>query len=294
MNIKKFFTTALRLFGICIAMIISFVVAAGIANPGAASSSQSAEETAQSGMALLVVSIVNALLLAYPISRSRWHGLKLVGAILLVFFGIQTFMSQIETMFFGSAFNISSAEMRSIILSGFLTAVFFSYLAVLIMGKMRKPKEEEAPAAPFEMSTKDWAVRLVLLPLAYIVLYFLFGYFVAWQSPDVRELYTGSTAIEPFFTHLANTFKGDASIIPFQFVRGLIWIGLALVILRMMKGGAWEKAITVGLLFGLLITTQLMFPNPYMPAPVRLAHFIETSTSTFIYGVLIGRAFKER
>lgn len=294
MNIKKFFTTALRLFGICIAMIISFVVAAGIANPGAASSSQSAEETAQSGMALLVVSIVNALLLAYPISRSRWHGLKLVGTILLVFFGIQTFMSQIETMFFGSAFNISSTEMTSIVLTGFLTALFFSFLAVLIMGKMRKPKEEEAPAAPFEMSTKDWAVRLVLLPLAYIVLYFLFGYFVAWQSPDVRELYTGSTAIEPFLTHLANTFKGDASIIPFQFVRGLIWIGLALVILRMMKGGVWEKAIVVGLLFGLLITTQLMFPNPYMPASVQLAHFIETSTSTFIYGALIGRAFKER
>jgi hypothetical protein len=41
MNLKKFFTTALGLFGICIAMIISFVVAAGIANPGAASSSQS-------------------------------------------------------------------------------------------------------------------------------------------------------------------------------------------------------------------------------------------------------------
>ena len=292
MNIKKFFTTALRLFGICIAMIVSFVVAAGIANPGAASSSQSAEEAAQAGMALLVVCIVNALLLAYPISRSRWHGLKLVGAILLVFFGIQTFMSQIETMFFGSAFNISSAEMRSIILSGFLTAVFFSFLAVLIMGKMRKPKEEEAPIAPFEMSTKGWALRLLLLPLAYIVLYFLFGYFVAWQSPDVRELYTGSTAIEPFFTHLANIFQGDATIIPFQFVRGLMWIGLAFVILRMMKRGAWEKAIVVGLLFGLLITTQLMFPNPYMPAPVRLAHFIETSTSTFLYGALVGVTFK--
>lgn len=292
MNIKKFYTTTLRLLGISIAMIISFVVAAGIANPGAASSSQPAEETAQAGMALLVVSIVNALLLAYPISRSRWHGLKLVGAVLLVFFGIQTFMSQIETMFFGSAFNISSAEMRNIILTGFLTAVFFSFLAVLIMGKIRKPKEEDAPIAPFELSAKDWALRLALPPLAYIVLYFLFGYFVAWQSPDVRELYTGSTAIEPFFTHVASTLQDSFMLLPFQFLRGLMWIGLALVILRMTKGGAWEKAIVVGLLFGLLITTQLMFPNPYMPAPVRLAHFIETSTSTFLYGVLIGRVFK--
>lgn len=292
MKVKSFFVTTLRLLGVCMAMVFSFVFAAGIANPGAAAGSQPAEEAVQAGRALLVVSIVNSLLLAYPISRSRWHGLKLVGAVLLVFFGIQTLMSQIETMFFGSAFNIASAEMRSIILSGFLTAVFFSFLAVLIMGKMHKPKEGEAPIVPFELSAKEWAMRLTLLPLVYIILYFLFGYFVAWQSPDIRELYTGSTAIEPFFTHLANTLQGSSALLPFQVLRGLMWIGLALVILRMMKGGTREKAIVVGLLFGLLITTQLLFPNPYMPAPVRLAHFIETSTSTFIYGVLIGKTFK--
>lgn len=292
MNAKKIFTTVLKLLGICFAMIVSFVIAGVIANPGAASNSQSAEDAAQAGMALLVVSIVNALLLAYPIARSRWHGLKLTGAVFLVHFGVQTFMSQIETIFFGSAFNISASEMTSIILTGFLTALFFSFLAVLIMGKMRKPTEDQPSAGVLIFSAKDWATRLVLLPLAYLAIYFLFGYFIAWQSPDVRQLYTGSTAIEPFFTHLANIFQGDATIIPFQFMRGLIWIGLAFPVLRMTKGSAWEKAIVIGLLFGLLLTTQLMFPNPYMPAPVRLAHFIETSTSTFLYGVFIGMAFK--
>lgn len=292
MNIKIFFITTVRLLGVCIAMIISFVVAAGIGNPNAAAASQPAEEAAQAGMALLVVSIVNALLLAYPIARSRWHGLKLIGAVLLVFFGVQTFMSQIETLFFGSAFNIPAAEMLSIILMGFLTALFFSFLAVLIMGKIRQPKEAESPANPLQLSMQGWLSRLVLLPLAYIVIYFLFGYFIAWQSPEVRELYTGSTAIDPFFTHLANIVQNDPTIIFFQFARGLLWIGLAFPLLRLMKGGAWEKAIVIGLLFGLLLTTQLAFPNPYMPAPVRLAHFIETATSTFLYGVLIGVAFK--
>ena len=292
MKAKTIFTTTLKLLGGCIAMIVSFVIAGVIANPSATSTSQSAEEMAQAGTALLVVSIVNALLLAYPISRSRWHGLKLIGATFLVFFGIQTFMSQIETLFFGSAFNISAEEMKSIIVTGLLTALFFSFLAVLIMGKMRKPTEEQISAGTLNLSAKDWAARLVLLPLAYLTIYFLFGYFIAWQSPVVREFYTSSTAIEPFFTHLANIFQGDATILPFQFVRGLIWIGLAFPVLRMMTGRSWEKAIVIGLLFGLLLTTQLMFPNPYMPAPVRLAHFIETSTSTFLYGVLIGIAFK--
>ncbi|MGB7876509.1 MAG: hypothetical protein WBL25_19175 [Anaerolineales bacterium] len=291
MKIKKVLSITLKLFAVCIAMTISFAVAAGIANPGAASNTQSPEEAAQAGMALLIVSAVNALLLAWPIARSRWHGLKLVGAILFVLFSVQTFMSQVETIFFGSAFNISATEMRGIILTGFLTAVFFSFLAVLIMGKMRKPKDEEEPAPSLDLSPRDWAMRLILLPLAYIAFYFLFGYFVAWQSPDVRQLYSGSTDIAPFFAHMANTLQNSLEIIPFQFVRGLIWIGLAFPILRLMKGGAWEKAIVVGFLFGLLLTTQLLFPNPYMPAPVRLAHFIETSTSTFLYGVLIGKVF---
>lgn len=291
MNAKNIFITIASVLGICLAMTISFIAAAAIANPGAASSSQSAEEATQAGMALIVVSIVNALLLAYLIARARWYGWKLIGVVIVVLFGVQTFMSQIETIFFGSAFNIPAAEMRSIVLSGFLTALFFSILAVLILGKMRKPKEPETSAPLLSLSPREWIIRLIVLPLAYIAIYFLFGYFIAWQSPDVRQLYSGSTAIDPFFTHLVNTIQSSPGLFFFQFVRGLIWIGLALLILRMMKGNRWEKAVVVGLLFGLLLTTQLLFPNPYMPAPVRLAHFIETSTSTFLYGLLIGRSF---
>ena len=290
---KKFFVSTGKVLGMSLAMIFSFILASGIAYPSAASATQSPEEAAQAGVALLVVSVVNALLLGWLILLSRWRGIKLVGAVLLVLFGVQTFMSQIETLFFGSAFNIPLAEMKSIILSGFLTAFLFSFLAVLIMGKMRKVDEVES-AAPLNLSAKEWAVRLSLLPVAYIVIYFIFGYFVAWQSPDVRLLYTGSTSIEPFFTHMGHTLQNGFEIIPFQFVRGLVWIGFALLIIKMTTGATWKKAIVVGLLLGLLLTSQLLFPNPYMPAPVRLAHFIETSTSTFLYGVLVSVAFRER
>ena len=145
MKIKSFFVQSLKVLAICIVMVLSFVIASGIAFPDAAaqSAAQSPEEAAQGGMALLLVSIFNALILAWPIARSRWHGLKLIGAMVLVFFSTQTFMSQIETVFFGGAFNISTGELMSIILSGLLTALFFTPLAVLIFGKMRKPKMEE-------------------------------------------------------------------------------------------------------------------------------------------------------
>ena len=103
MKIKSFFVQSLKVLAICIVMVLSFVIASGIAFPDAAaqSAAQSPEEAAQGGMALWLVSIFNALILAWPIARSRWHGLKLIGALIMVIFSTQTFMSQIETVFFG-------------------------------------------------------------------------------------------------------------------------------------------------------------------------------------------------
>ena len=59
----------------------------------------------------------------------------------------------------------------------------------------------------------------------------------------------------------------------------------------MMQGRRWETALAVGLLCGVPLTAPLLIPNPYMPAPIRLTHLLETSTSTFLYGCLIGWVF---
>ena len=289
MNLKSTVFGLLKIVLLTIAMFLSFAIAARIAGPGA--TSQPPEETSQFAMTLLGVCLVNTLVLAYPILRSRWHGFKLIVAVFLVSFGTETFMSQIETLFFGNAFNIPANEMRGIILSGILRALFFSPLAVAILGSIKSDKEQEEPNSRLIMPWRDWTWRLALLPAIYVCLYFLFGYFVAWQSPDVRQLYTGSTDIKPFLEHMLGVVQNTPGIFPFQLFRGLLWIGLALPIIRMMKGKSWEISLAVGLLFGLLLTTQLLLANPYMPASVRLAHFIETSTSTFIYGGLIGWLF---
>ena len=154
----------------------------------------------------------------------------------------------------------------------------------LILGKIRTGKEPESKNKRLNMPWHEWVWRLVLLPVIYVCLYFLFGYFVAWQQPEVHLFYSGSTEIKPFLTHI---LTAPPSIYLLQFFRGLLWIGLALPIIKMMKGKTWEASLAVGLLFGLLLTTQLLLPNPYMPASIRGAHFIETSISTFIYGWLI-------
>jgi thiosulfate reductase cytochrome b subunit len=46
-------------------------------------------------------------------------------------------------------------------------------------------------------------------------------------------------------------------------------------------------ALLTGLFLSLPMNVPHIVPNPYMPPAVRTVHFIETASSTFIFGVLM-------
>jgi hypothetical protein len=286
MNAKSMAGLALRLVLLTILMLVCFAVTAIVT--GAGGDGESGEQAGGMLFPLLVMCVVNVVVLAYPILRSRWFGLKLTATVFLVFFGAQTFQGQIETIFFGEAFEMSAGQIAGVFLMGGLTALLYSPLAVLVLGKMKGGDEPQVREDSLAARGHRLAWRLTLLPLVYVLLYFTFGYFVAWQWVDVRTFYSGSGEIQPFFAHVADLIAWDPLIFPWQLLRGLLWVGLAVPVILMMKGRRWEVSLALGLLFGLLLTIPLIIPNPLMPPAVRLAHFLETSTSTFIYGWLIG------
>jgi hypothetical protein len=266
-------------------MVIAFVGASSVVGSG--SVQLSPEETTQSGIALLVVSLVNSFVLSLLILRARGSGVTLIGAVFLIQFGVETFMSQIETVFFNAAVQMEAAVLTTVITFGFLRALIFAPLAVLIWGKLKaKPGPDQTRLA--SPARAEWTRRFALLAAAYLVVYILFGYFVAWQFPVVREYYTGTTAIVPFHTHLLNMITGSPVLLLFQLFRGILWGALALVIAWMIKGKPWMIWGAIALSFGILLSSGLMFPNPYMPAPVREAHFIELLSSMLVYGVIAG------
>ena len=59
-------------------------------------------------------------------------------------------------------------------------------------------------------------------------------------------------------------------------------LAIALPVIQMSTAGWKQTGVLVGLLFALLMNTQHLIPNPYMPPPVQLWHFIETAVSNFI------------
>ena len=116
----------------------------------------------------------------------------------------------------------------------------------------------------------------------------MFGYFVAWQWPEVRQYYSGTTAIQPFFTHIMNTFTNDPVVPLFQILRGAMWAALALLIVRMTKGGALEKSLVVAVTLAVILASGVIFPNPFMPPLVRQGHWYELSSSMLTFGVIAG------
>jgi len=248
------------------------------------------QEASQAGAALVYVSLANALVLSYLIVRSPWRGWRLIGAVALAHFGVETLMSQMETLYFNSALQLGTAELVGLVAGGALRALVFAPLAVLILGKVRalgQPKTRE-PATP----VSGWAVRVGALSALWVVVYFVFGYFVAWQWEETRLYYTGSSTIKPFLHHFRDLFlKEDPLIVPFQLLRGALWSALAALIVRTIRATRCESSLAVALTFAVLLALPLgLFPNPYMPPAVARSHFLETATSMMLYGGIAGWA----
>ena len=281
----------LRLALTSIAMLIAYMLGTMLIGQTGANGwgtpALSPEEASQTGKALLLVSLVSALVLSFLILRSRWHGLKLVGAAFLVHFGVETFMTQIETLYFNRAVQVQTPMLVGIVAAGALRALIFAPLAVLILGKMRKPAQPQAKGGT---AATGRGKRFVALALLYVVVYFLFGYFVAWQWEETRLYYTGKAAIKPFFTHFWDLFvRGDPVILPFQVLRGALWALLSAVIVQMIEAKRWQVSLAVGLTFAVLVALPLgVFPNPYMPPMVVRSHFVEIVSSMLLFGGIAG------
>lgn len=261
----------IRLVLVFAAMLFAFFISGTLIDTGIR---LTPEESSQSAAALVIVSLLNSLVLAFLILRSRWHGLKLIGAVILVHFGVQSFMTQIETLFFINALKMPLTMVLSIVASGLVRAVIFAPLAVLALGKMKGTSSAGDPSR-LAMRLPEWIKRIAVLAIAYVFVYFFFGFFVAYQWTETRDYYAG-------------TFASDLVLPMFQLLRGAIWALLALPIVKMINGPAWEVCLAVALGFAVLIASGVIFPNPFMPPMVRQAHFVELSSSMLTYGAFVG------
>jgi hypothetical protein len=278
--VKVAIVTTIRLLAVTILYFSTFAVVSGalLAN---VSPPPAPEQAGAALLALLVISLLNAVVWSYVILRAGWTGWKLVLAIFFVFYGVTTLMPQIETAFFIT--SLPPGMLPRLFFAGAIMAALFSPLSVLILGKarVRGMSGESWPRMP----AGAWILRLLLIVVIYVVIYFTFGYFIAWKSAAVRAYYGGHDP-GSFFTQIASVLRDQPSLVLLQVARALLWTAIALPVIRMMKGKWWEAGLAVALLFA-VTSSQLLLPNPLMPYDVRMAHLLETATSNFLFGWLV-------
>ncbi len=274
---KTVITLVIKIIALTFALLIIQAIASKVA--GMDTSLQQQVDPAVAGQYALLTSFLFTGVLSYPIMRSTWSGWKLVLTIAVVFYGVMTFLSQIETVvFLKYLVDIVDPEMiPKLFIQGAIVAAMFSPIAVWAHGKMKRSEDIslQKPDNRLVMTTSQWAWKLTLLAIIYVLIYISFGQFVF--------IPLAGDAFEEFYVGL----EMPQWVLLLQAVRALIWVALAIPVIRMMKGPWWEAGLAVALMFSVLMGALLLIPQDIMPDAIRMAHFVEVTLSNFLFGWIV-------
>jgi hypothetical protein len=206
----------------------------------------------------------------------------------VTFYLILTLVTQLESWYFLLGITVGPELMARLFLQGIPIAFIFVPLAVFVMGRWRPLGREniEPPIEP--MPLREWIWKLIVIYIAYLVLYYMAGYFIAWQNPELRAFYGSPGPARSFLQQMIHIFAADPWLTPYQFLRTLVWVAGAYLIIRGSRLSMWQTALVVGLALSLPQNIGHILPNPLIPLnSVRMSHLLETASSTFIFGLIV-------
>ncbi|HKK61243.1 MAG TPA: hypothetical protein VJ951_01705 [Bacteroidales bacterium] len=253
---------------------------------------------------LMTLTTVYSLVIGLVIKNARGSRLQLIMGLLIAFYGVQTVIGQIEALFFltplGEKFGAGSIPViempvdfiiSQFIIWGTVTLVGIP-LAVMLFDRRKKENRPPIQWIP-KLNTSEWLLKLGIVIVTYELLYFGFGYFVAWKNPAILAFYKG-TDPGSFIEQLAYVARETPGLYGLQAFRSLLWVVIAFPVISMLSHKRWTGAIITGIFVSLPMNIPHIIPNPYMPAEVRVVHFTETVISTFIFGIILFWLFKSK
>lgn len=287
MPARKVVVIGLRILAVCLLFAVCFAIGGALA--GVARIAQTVPPVKGTPTELLLPFLIFCLcvgvVVSYLILRSSWHGFSLVMVVFFAMYGISTVVTQVESIFFLSA-KLPHGMVRALFLQGLIAVALFAPLAVLLLGKWRTPSSAIAGPAPSRLTAFSLSWRIALLVAAFIFLYMFFGYYVAWQNPELRNYYGGPNW-PTFLAALKGNWQGLRWIYLLAAFRALLYIAFMYPLIRMLRAARWESALAAAL-FLACWTTGLLLPNPLMPSSVAHSHFWETLGFSLVFGTLLG------
>jgi len=292
---KAILQTVVRILAISLSMWVAVMIASAIFPSGIEGSMD--QQAGKITALLLAITTCYAIILALVVSYSRRSGWILTAGLIFSFYGVQTVIGQIEAIAFltpmgnhWGAGNVPLSQMpEQFIASQLITwaaaAIVGVVTTVLLFGKKKGANRERFRlSTPFHIPR--WLVRLILIILVYELLYFGFGYYVAWKNPAVLNFYQGNDP-GSFLAQMNYVASETPFLILLQAFRALLWTAFVLPVIRMLEHKGWKGALLTAIFVSVPMNIPHIMPNPYMPPDVRLIHFVETFPSTFIFGWIL-------
>lgn len=162
--------------------------------------------------------------------------------------------------------------------------LFSAYLSIISKKNTIAEIKDEA-----SINYKVISQKILLIAVIYLIIYNLFGYFVAWQFEATRIYYTGHSELKGFFAMVIQNFS-DLKFVIVHFFRGILFGLAGYIFYTLLDCSKPKKLFILALIFG-GFGFQIILPNPVFPEMVRISHFIETTSSMIIFGLIVGFIF---
>ncbi len=242
---------------------------------------------------LFVAALIQVVVVTYLVLQAEWSGMKITGALFLVF--VNTWVqSAIESVVYLRGKVPFHLNFQMPIL-GLVIGALFAPCAVAVLGGFRRLSASRSQTERARWSAGEWAGKLASLAVVFLAVYYLCGYFVAWQNPVLRQFYQGSTELKSFWGQISGLWSSMPWMFPYQAARGLFWVVMTLPALWMLRGGRGRVALGGALMYAVLGgSVMLILPNPLMPPSIAHTHLIETLTSGLMFGAFVGWTMARR
>ena len=276
---KNYFLLAVKLS----ALTIILIAISGVGStflPAVGSAGETGQLAVPPLYLVVLVFFFQTLALAIPVLWSRWTGWRLAAALFVVYYGTVTVVSQIESVIYLSD-KMPGDLIAGLFVMGLFVAALFSPICVLLLGRW-KAESMRIETTDSALNLGRWGWRAAVAGVVFLGLYYLFGYYIAWQDAELRAYYEG-TDPGSFIAQMASIVRHTPWMIPLQYVRGMMYVGLGILVLRAMRGPWWRAGFALAMLFA-VPTLYLLMPNPVMPDFPRMIHLVETLPYQFLFG----------
>ena len=217
------------------------------------------------------------ILLGYYTVHSNLKGAGLALSVFIIYYGIGNLNLIVEAIIFNI---VSINEVLNSVPEDLAMAIVIALAIAYIFGKS-KIKTEKIECK--SRSVLSWIWRIVVGDILYLIVYIVAGLILINIYPELMEFYDEKLPPPPEL------------IFGTQLIRGLLFVGVAILISMTVKLPLLKKAVLIGLIFSILGgIAPLILPNEEMPSYIRFGHIFEVGISNFLYGLILGYLLEQK